>query len=62
MNFNPDRKRLGNKVLRQRLKGPVLAAYYPRKTVSFKDLQSIYRPIGLDTVEEVEAARLDYVE
>ncbi|KAI5299642.1 hypothetical protein KEM55_001911 [Ascosphaera atra] len=60
--FNPEGKRLGNKVLRQRLRGPALAAYYPRKTVSFRDLQDIYKPIGLETVHEEEAARLAKVE
>ncbi|TVY21418.1 Mitochondrial 37S ribosomal protein S27 [Lachnellula arida] len=40
--FNPEGLRLGNKVLRQRLKGPVLAAYYPRKMATFKDLQKAY--------------------
>ncbi|KAG9243360.1 mitochondrial ribosomal subunit S27-domain-containing protein [Calycina marina] len=40
--FNPEGLRLGNKVLRQRLKGPVLAAYYPRKISTLKDLRKAY--------------------
>ncbi|TVY40314.1 Mitochondrial 37S ribosomal protein [Lachnellula subtilissima] len=40
--FNPEGLRLGNKVLRQRLRGPALAAYYPRKMATFKDLQKAY--------------------
>ncbi|KAI5289243.1 mitochondral 37S ribosomal protein S27 [Ascosphaera acerosa] len=59
--FNPQNLRLGNKVLRQRLRGPALAAYYPRKTVSFRDLQDLYKPLGLETVNEEEAERLDRV-
>ncbi|KAI5283644.1 mitochondral 37S ribosomal protein S27 [Ascosphaera aggregata] len=60
--FNPRNRRLGNKILRQRLRGPALAAYYPRKTVSFRDLQDLYRPLGLETVDEEEAERLERVE
>lgn len=33
---------MGNKVLRQRLKGPALAAYYPRKMSTLKDLRKAY--------------------
>merc|ERR1712093_264387 len=40
--FNPEALRLGNKVLRRRLKGPALAAYYPRKVATIKDLQKLY--------------------
>ncbi|CAG8980614.1 hypothetical protein HYALB_00013156 [Hymenoscyphus albidus] len=40
--FNPEGQRLGNKVLRQRLKGPALASYYPRKMGTYKDLQKAY--------------------
>ncbi|EAW24189.1 mitochondrial 37S ribosomal mS33 domain-containing protein [Aspergillus fischeri NRRL 181] len=57
LNFNPQRLRLGNKVLRQRLRGPALAAWYPRKTVSFRDLQDAYRPLGLTVFDEYEDDR-----
>ncbi|KZZ88857.1 Ribosomal protein S27/S33, mitochondrial [Ascosphaera apis ARSEF 7405] len=60
--YNPSNLRLGNKVLRQRLRGPALAAYYPRKTVSFRDLQDMYRSMGLETENEEEVLRLDRVE
>ncbi|EEQ29100.1 hypothetical protein McanMca71_000853 [Microsporum canis] len=49
--FNPEGLRLGNKILRQRLRGAALASYYPRKTVSFRDLQDAYRPMGLETYD-----------
>ncbi|KAI5305684.1 hypothetical protein KEM56_003648, partial [Ascosphaera pollenicola] len=60
--FNPSNKRLGNKILRQRLRGPALAAYYPRKTVSLRDLQDMYKSLGLVTEDEEELVRLDRVE
>ncbi|KAI9735196.1 MAG: mitochondral 37S ribosomal protein S27 [Cirrosporium novae-zelandiae] len=40
--FNPEGLRLGNKVLRQRLRGPALASYYPRRTVTLKDLKKAF--------------------
>ena len=33
---------MGNRILRQRLKGPILADYYPRRVVTFKDLKKAY--------------------
>lgn len=62
MNFNPERLRLGNKVLRQRLRGPALAAWYPRKTVSFRDLQDAYRPLGLTMFDEAEDDREEAIQ
>lgn len=56
-NFNPQRLRLGNKVLRQRLRGPALAAWYPRKTVAFRDLQDTYKQVGLTAFDEAEDDR-----
>ncbi|KAK2825688.1 hypothetical protein FQN49_007465 [Arthroderma sp. PD_2] len=50
-NFNPQNLRLGNKILRQRLRGAALAAYYPRKSVTFRDLEDAYRPMGLETFD-----------
>ena len=40
--FNPTGERLGNKILRARLKGPAFASYYPRRVATFKDLQKVY--------------------
>ncbi|KAF4631790.1 hypothetical protein G7Y89_g6345 [Cudoniella acicularis] len=56
--FNPEGLRLGNKVLRQRLKGPALAAYYPRKMATFKDLQKAYGD-SFETYNEEEEERLE---
>ncbi|KAL1958330.1 hypothetical protein VTO42DRAFT_4647 [Malbranchea cinnamomea] len=61
-NFNPEGLRLGNKVLRQRLRGPVLASWYPRKTVSFRDLQDAYKPYDLITWDEQEEDRLEAIQ
>ena len=58
--FNPDAKRTGNKVLRQRLKGPSVAAYYPRRLVTFKDLKAAYP--GLETWDDAEEDRLEKIE
>ena len=57
--YNPDRLRLGNKILRQRLKGPTLAAYYPRKVATIKDLKKqfpdfeVWDDDELDRLEKV---------
>lgn len=58
--FNPTGQRLGNKVLRQRLRGPALAAYYPRKTATFKDLQKAYPEWHM--YDEKEEDRLEHLQ
>lgn len=59
--FNPQAVRMGNKVLRQRLKGPAVAAYYPRKTATVKDVKREFGPI-LATWDEAEEDRFEYIE
>ncbi|EGX93200.1 mitochondrial 37S ribosomal protein S27, putative [Cordyceps militaris CM01] len=59
--FNPEGTRLGNKVLRQRLRGPATAAYYPRKIVTIKDVKAEFGP-ELDTWDPDEEARFEYIE
>jgi len=44
--FNPQRLRLGNKILRQRLRGPAVAAYYPPRIGTIKDLRQAYQGKG----------------
>lgn len=51
--------RLGNKVLRQRLKGPILSAYYPRKALTIADIQKEFKRYGLETYNEDEEDRLE---
>ncbi|OJJ08104.1 hypothetical protein ASPVEDRAFT_155827 [Aspergillus versicolor CBS 583.65] len=62
MNFNPDGLRLGNKVLRQRLRGPTLASWYPRKVVSFRDLRTTCSSLGLTAFDEVEDDREEAIQ
>ncbi|KAH7157043.1 mitochondrial ribosomal subunit S27-domain-containing protein [Dactylonectria macrodidyma] len=59
--FNPQGVRMGNKILRQRLKGPATAAYYPRKTATIKDLKREFGPV-LGTWDEAEEDRFEYIE
>ena len=58
--FNPTAQRLGNKILRQRLRGPALAAYYPRRVATFQDLEKAYPEWEL--YEEKEQDRLEHVQ
>jgi small subunit ribosomal protein S33 len=61
--FNPDRLRLGNKVLRARLKGPALAAYYPRRSATVPDmLRGFKQRFGLDGWNTEEEDRLEDLE
>ncbi|KAL8838032.1 MAG: hypothetical protein Q9170_002313 [Blastenia crenularia] len=57
--FNPDRTRTGNKVLRERLKGPSVAAYYPRRVATIKDLKNLYP--DLETWDDDEEDRLEHI-
>lgn len=52
---------MGNKVLRQRLKGPAVAAYYPRKVATIKDVKREFGPV-LATWDEDEQDRFEYIE
>jgi hypothetical protein len=58
--FNPEGLRTGNKILRQRLRGPALAAYYPRKVVTLRDLQKAFP--DLETWDEDEEDRLEHIQ
>ncbi|PPJ55251.1 hypothetical protein CBER1_04285 [Cercospora berteroae] len=58
--FNPTAQRLGNKVLRQRLKGPSLAAYYPRRVATFVDLKRLYP--GYELYDDFEEDRLEHLQ
>lgn len=61
--FNPRQQRLGNKVLRQRLKGPTVAAYYPRRSTTVDDMLHTFRQrFNLDGYNPDEEERLENVE
>ncbi|KAK4237647.1 mitochondrial ribosomal subunit S27-domain-containing protein [Achaetomium macrosporum] len=59
--FNPEGIRTGNKILRQRLKGPALASYYPRKIMTFRDFQKEFKPLELEVENEEELDRLEHI-
>jgi len=54
-------QRLGNKILRQRLKGPALAAYYPRRSATIEDVLSQFKRFDLEGFNEDEDDRLENV-
>ncbi|KAK4569724.1 hypothetical protein LTR86_002692 [Recurvomyces mirabilis] len=58
--YNPTNARLGNKILRQRLNGPSLAAYYPRRVATFKDLKALYP--GYEMYDAFEEDRLEHIQ
>ncbi|PQE12861.1 Ribosomal S27 mitochondrial protein [Rutstroemia sp. NJR-2017a WRK4] len=59
--FNPEGLRTGNKILRQRLKGPALAEYYPRRMATIKDLQKAYEKHGVETYDDDEEDRFEHI-
>ena len=58
--YNPTAQRLGNKVLRQRLRGPSLAAYYPRRVATFTSLQALYPDVEM--YDQLEEERLEHIQ
>jgi small subunit ribosomal protein S33 len=54
-------QRLGNKVLRQRLRGPALAAYYPRRSATVEDVLKEFKRFDLEGFNEEEDDRLENV-
>lgn len=56
------RQRLGNKVLRQRLKGPQLVQYYPRKSATIEDVQREFAGMDLLTWNDKEEDRLEDIQ
>ncbi|TKA74306.1 hypothetical protein B0A55_05421 [Friedmanniomyces simplex] len=58
--FNPTNERLGNKILRQRLRGPALAAYYPRRVATYKDLKALYP--AFEMYDAAEEDRLEHIQ
>ncbi|KAL6704595.1 hypothetical protein ACN47E_008105 [Coniothyrium glycines] len=40
--YNPQRLRLGSRILHQRLKGPSVASYYPPRIGTISQLRSLY--------------------
>ncbi|KAL9066716.1 MAG: hypothetical protein Q9161_007398 [Pseudevernia consocians] len=61
--FNPQRLRTGNRVLRQRLRGPSVAAYYPRRVATIHDLKKLYKGFDeeMETWDDDEEDRLEHL-
>ena len=57
--YNPFNIRTGAKVLRQRLKGPTLASYYPPRPVTIRSFKKWFP--GMETFEEDRADREDHL-
>ncbi|KAH6695831.1 mitochondrial ribosomal subunit S27-domain-containing protein [Plectosphaerella plurivora] len=58
--YNPEGLRTGNKVLRQRLRGPSLASYYPERTVTVRDVMKSFGP-HLTTFDMEEDDRREHI-
>ncbi|KAL6720164.1 hypothetical protein ACLMJK_002085 [Lecanora helva] len=61
--YNPLRLRTGNRVLRQRLRGPSVAAYYPPRVATIKDLQKGFKKFDedIETWDDDEEDRLEHL-
>ncbi|GAW14924.1 hypothetical protein ANO14919_043300 [Xylariales sp. No.14919] len=59
--YNPERIRMGNKILRQRLRGPSLMKYYPPKGPSVNSLEKEFRDLGLEILDEEEEDRQEHL-
>lgn len=58
--FNPNNLRLGNKVLRQRLRGPSVASYYPPRVGTFRQLKNLYpEEDGYEMYDEAAEQKMD---
>lgn len=58
--YNPTASRNGNKILRQRLRGPALLDYYPTENVSLQTIIKSFPELKLlDEAEEIRKADVD---
>lgn len=58
--FNPTASRNGNKILRQRLRGPALLDYYPTESVKLQTVVRAFPELGLvDEAEEIRKSDVD---
>ena len=58
--YNPTASRNGNKILRQRLRGPALRDYYPTENVKLQTIIRAFPELGLvDEAEEIRKADVD---
>ncbi|KAI2473323.1 mitochondrial ribosomal subunit S27-domain-containing protein [Annulohypoxylon bovei var. microspora] len=59
--YNPNGIRMGNTILRQRLKGPSLAKYYPPRGPTINTLAKAFKGLQLETINELEEDRLEHL-
>ncbi|KAI1269332.1 mitochondrial ribosomal subunit S27-domain-containing protein [Xylariaceae sp. FL1019] len=59
--YNPEGIRMGNKVLRQRLRGPALANYYPPRAPGLKELAKEFKSLNLEFIDEVQDDREEHL-
>ncbi|KAI1649526.1 mitochondrial ribosomal subunit S27-domain-containing protein [Daldinia loculata] len=59
--YNPDGVRMGNNILRQRLRGPTLAKYYPPRGPTINTLAKTFKRWNLETINEEEEDRLEHL-
>ncbi|KAF2750405.1 hypothetical protein M011DRAFT_465163 [Sporormia fimetaria CBS 119925] len=57
--FNPNRQRLGTRILHERLKGEAVASYYPPRIGTIKQLQALYPEYQI--LDEKEEDRLEHL-
>ncbi|KAF1809836.1 hypothetical protein P152DRAFT_402658 [Eremomyces bilateralis CBS 781.70] len=58
--FNPNRLRIGTKILRQRLRGAALASYYPPRVGTIQQLRKDFPRAVIEDEEEQD--RLEHIE
>ncbi|KAI1461042.1 mitochondrial ribosomal subunit S27-domain-containing protein [Annulohypoxylon moriforme] len=59
--YNPDGIRMGNLILRQRLRGPTLAKYYPPRGPTINTLEKAFKHLHLETINEKEEDRIEHL-
>jgi hypothetical protein len=52
---------MGNKILRQRLRGPSLQKYYPPRGPTINTLEKEFKSMGLETLNEEEEDRQEHL-
>ncbi len=52
---------MGNKILRQRLRGPSLVKYYPPRGPDLNTLAKAFKPYGLEVINEEEEDRQEHL-
>ncbi|KAI0116370.1 mitochondrial ribosomal subunit S27-domain-containing protein [Nemania sp. FL0031] len=60
--YNPEGIRMGNKILRQRLRGPSLVKYYPPRGPTINSIAKQFKLLELETENEEEEDRLEHIE